>query len=93
MAKGQDLSGHQRKIVSRYYDHRDTIMATKLSELVSELYLAEGKKAETLWGRAAKALANTDADPARAARIVETRDTEALARLVTSLSSRTPKKR
>ena len=86
MAKGQDLSRHQRGIVKRYYKNRDTLMAQKLGELVSELYLAEGKKADGLWKRVDKALANTDANKAEAARVVESRDLEALAALVAKLS-------
>ena len=40
MAKRPDLTSSQRKIVDRYYEHRDTIWATKLSELVGEIALA-----------------------------------------------------
>ena len=85
MAKGQDLSRHQQKIVGRYYEHRDTIMLTKLSEMVTELYLAEGKKAEMLWTRVEKALASTDADPKKTASVLDSRSVEALASLVSSL--------
>jgi hypothetical protein len=88
MAKGQDLSHHQRKIVNRYYEHRDTIMLTKLSEVVSDLYLCESeKKAGALWKSAATALKNAGADTGRAARVVETRDVKGLASLVNELQS------
>jgi hypothetical protein len=43
MAKRPDLSSSQRKIVDRYYQHRDTIWATKLSELVGEIAIAHGE--------------------------------------------------
>ena len=86
MPKGQNLSRHQQGIVKRYYENRDTIMATKLSELVSELYLAEGKKADALWNRIGTALANTKVQPKRIDAIVEAKDLEALARLVGELS-------
>ena len=92
MAKGQDLSRHQRGIVNRYYEHRDTIMAQKLSELVSDLYLAEGKKAEALWKRVETALNNTAADPKRIAAVVGERDLGALAELASELSG-PPRKR
>lgn len=85
MAKGQDLSRTQRGIVNRYYQHRDGIMAQKLSELVSDLYLAEGSRADALWKRVGTALANTDADPGRAASAVRTKDLKALAELVAQL--------
>lgn len=54
-----DFTRHQKKIVDRYYDNRDNIMVTKLSELVSELYLAEtDKKRDQLWKRAELAMRN-----------------------------------
>ncbi len=86
MAKGQDLSRHQRGIVNRYYENRDTIMSHKLSEIVSDLYLAEGKKAETLWKRAETALKNTAADPKKVAAVLKDRDLGALATLANELS-------
>lgn len=81
MAKRPDLSNHQKKIVNRYYEHRDTISATKLSELVSELYLCVGdeKKSARLWKQAATALKNLGVKEGEAERIVETRDLKALA--------------
>lgn len=43
MAKRPELSSYQRKIVDRYYEHRDTIWATRLSELVGEIALAQAE--------------------------------------------------
>ncbi len=87
MAKGQHLSGYQRGIVNRYYQHRDTIMTSKLSEIVGELYLCDSeKKGAAMWKTAEQALAKTDADPARVARILAKRDVQELARLVNELS-------
>lgn len=88
MAKGQDLSRHQRGIVNRYYEHRDTIMTQKLGEIVSELYLAtDAKKAEKLWKSAQTALANTQADAATVASIIASRDVKKLAEIVAKLSA------
>ncbi|MBI3832880.1 MAG: hypothetical protein HY287_00970 [Planctomycetes bacterium] len=54
-----DYTKHQRKIISGYYEHKDTIMLTKLQEIVSELYLADSEsKAKRLWTRAGQALKN-----------------------------------
>ncbi len=86
MAKGQHFTPHQQKIVSRYYEHRDTLMLQKLSEIVSDLYLCETeKKAAGLWKSAATALKNAGANPVRMARVLETQDVKALAQLVTEL--------
>ena len=88
MPKGQHLSSHQRGIVKRYYDNRDTIMANKLAELVSDLALCETeKKAASLWKRVEKALAGAKVEPKRAAGIVEQRDVKELAKLAGELAS------
>jgi len=51
-------SGYQQRVIRNYYQHRDAIMLQKLGEMVTELYLAEGKARERLWKRAAAALKN-----------------------------------
>lgn len=82
MAK-RDLSAAQGKIVKRYYEQLDTIVATRLQELVSDLYLADTEpKQARLWKRAQQQLAKTPADPDKVAQIVEARDAEQLASLV-----------
>lgn len=86
MAKGQNLSSYQRGIVNRYYENRDTIALNKLSEMVSELYLAEGKKADTLWKRVQTALANTKASQEKVSAIIAKRDLEGLAKLIGELT-------
>ncbi len=40
MAKRPDLTSSQRKIVDRYYQHRDTIWATKLGDIVGDIAMA-----------------------------------------------------
>lgn len=82
MAKGQDYSRTQRKIIDRYYDNLDTITLTKLQELVSDLFLAEGKKADALWKRAEALLAKTDARTGDVRTAIEKRDIRKLAEIV-----------
>ncbi|MEO0716196.1 MAG: hypothetical protein AAFY58_04310 [Planctomycetota bacterium] len=83
----RDLSYGQKKIVDRYYRNIDSIVQQKLTEAVSELAMEPAPtKANRLWKSVAAALAKTDADPARVARLVESRDVPALARLVGELS-------
>ena len=48
-----DLTPYQQKIVKRYYDNQDTLQRQRLAELVSELYLSEGKKLQRTWQAAA----------------------------------------
>ncbi|MEM1109762.1 MAG: hypothetical protein AAGH99_13840 [Planctomycetota bacterium] len=82
MAK-QDLSRYQQGVVKRYYENHDTIQSNKLSELISELWLAEDKKTQTkLWGKAQVALMRMGVDTTRVSQVVSKRDMEALAQLV-----------
>lgn len=86
MPKGEPLSRHQQKIVGRYYDHKDTIMTTKLAEIVTDLYLCETeKKAALLWSRADKALRQTPASPTEIDRVLSAKSIEGLADLVKRL--------
>jgi hypothetical protein len=75
-----DFTPHQKKIVDRYYDNRDQIMLDKLSQLVSELYLADSdKKRDQLWKRVDAAMKNLKVDQALRAHIIEKRNPEILA--------------
>ncbi len=75
-----DFTPHQKKIIDRYYDNRDSIMLTKLSELVTELYLAEtDKKRDQLWKRVETAMTNLKIKPALAAKILADRKPDQLA--------------
>ena len=47
----QERSRYQEKIIKNYYQNRDAIGLQKAQEAVTELYLSEGKKRETVWKR------------------------------------------
>ena len=80
MARGQYLSPHQKGIVKRYYEHKDTLAMQKLGEIVSELYLCtDPKKADRLWQRVHKALVDADANRAFVDKLMKDRDVERLA--------------
>jgi hypothetical protein len=51
-----DLTPHQQKIVKRYYDNLGGLKLQRLKELVSDLYLAEGKKRQRVWEQIAAAM-------------------------------------
>jgi len=44
-----DFSKFQQKVIKRYYDNRDDIALQRVQELVTELYLSEGKKRTKHW--------------------------------------------
>ncbi|MDR1923310.1 MAG: hypothetical protein LBQ66_02955 [Planctomycetaceae bacterium] len=54
----QDRTPYQEKIIKRYYENRKDIMSQKLEDLVSDLYLSEGKKRKQIWKRVSVALSN-----------------------------------
>ncbi|MBN2218068.1 MAG: hypothetical protein JW719_11905 [Pirellulales bacterium] len=51
-----ERSKYQDRAIKNYYDNRDAIMVQRLGELLSDLYMAEGKARTRIWQRAAAAL-------------------------------------
>ena len=88
MPGGQEYSKFQRGVITRYYEHIDTIALQKLSEIVSDLYLAEGGQATKLWNSARQALAKlAPADDPHVMKVLSIRSIPGLANLVTELSA------
>jgi hypothetical protein len=82
MAK-QEYSAYQQGIISNYYNQLDTIMLTKLQELVSELYMADtDAKKKRLWDRVQKAMVKLKVPPTVAEHIMAKRDVQILAKNV-----------
>jgi hypothetical protein len=52
----QKRSNYQDRIIRNYYENHDEIMLQRLGELVTDLYLAEGKAKVKLWKRVAEVL-------------------------------------
>lgn len=87
-----NYSRHQKKIIGRYYDHRDEIMLAKLGEIVTELFLAESDaKRTTLWERARKAMVNLKTPSKIIEHLCEKKDVEALARNLRDWTAQAPK--
>jgi hypothetical protein len=80
MAK-REYSEYQKNVVSNYYGNLDAIMLGKLSELVSELYLAETEaKRGRLWQRVHKAMLNLKIPPVIISHIIAKKDVQILAK-------------
>lgn len=60
-----DRSSHQEKIIKNYYQNRDAIGLQKAQEAITELYLSEGKKRETVWKRLVSHLEKVGLKPAQ----------------------------
>ncbi len=78
MAK-REYSQYQKDVISNYYGNLDAIMLQKLSELVSELYLADTEaRRDRLWQRAQKAMENLKIPPAIIGHIMTKKDVRIL---------------
>jgi hypothetical protein len=62
---------HQDRIIRSYYKNRDDIMLQRLGELVTDLYLAEGKARVKLWKRVTEALEKLKVSPGEIRSLVE----------------------
>jgi hypothetical protein len=69
-----DYSPYQQKIIKRYYNNYDGIQAQRLAEMVTELYLAEGKKRDRLWKQVGDALTKLKFPEARIQHLLQAKD-------------------
>jgi hypothetical protein len=69
-----DYTPYQKKIIDRYYKNFDAIKHQQLSELTTELYLAEGKKSIRLWKRVEETLKKLEFPESRIAHLLEKKD-------------------
>jgi hypothetical protein len=83
-----DHTPYQQKIIQRYYRNQDRLAEQRLAELVSDLYLSEGKKKERLWQHAAAALEKVGLPQSRVDYLIAQRDPALLAGVVKELQSK-----
>ena len=83
-----DYTPHQQKIIKRYYDKQDVIQSQRLAELVSELYLTEGKKRERLWQAAATAMQKLGVPQSRIDHLLQQADPALVAEVVKELEGK-----
>lgn len=76
-----DYSPYQKKIINRYYDHKDQILLARLQEIVTELYLADtDSKRKNLWNRAGKAMTSLKVPQTMQSHILAEKKPEVLAK-------------
>jgi hypothetical protein len=80
-----DYSKYQQKIIKRYYENIDAITLQKLGEMVTELYLAEGKKRQQQWKRIVTALEKLKVPQSRIDHLVKQNDPALVAKLLEEL--------
>lgn len=79
---------HQQNIIKKYYENRDAISLQRLSELVTELYLAEGKARERQWKYLDSVLAKLGLPKERIEHLRKKDDPKLLAQLVEELMAK-----
>ena len=80
-----ERSKHQDKIIRNYYENRDAIALQRLGELVSELFLSEGKARERQWKNVVRALEKLKIPRDRIEHLVKQQNPSLVARLVEEL--------
>jgi hypothetical protein len=84
----EDFTPHQQRIIKRYYGNQDTILRQRLAELVSELYLADGKKLDRAWQSAAAAMQKLGVPQSRIDHLLKQKNPALLAQLVQELEGK-----
>ncbi len=80
-----EFTKHQQGIIKRYYDNADQIQSQRLAELVTDIYLAEGKKLEKLWTAAGESMKKLEVPQTQIDNLLAKRDPTLLAALVKQL--------
>jgi hypothetical protein len=84
----ENYTPYQQKIIKRYYNNQDTLQRQRLAELVSELYLAEGKKKERAWQAAATAMQKLGVPQSRIDHLLKQRNPALVAQVVKELEGK-----
>lgn len=79
---------YQQNIIKNYYNNQDAISLQRLSELVTELYLAEGKARARQWKYIVAVLEKLKVPAARIAHYQKKDDPALLAKLVEELMAK-----
>ena len=83
----REYSSYQKKIISRFYDSRDQMDEQRLSELVTNLFLATGKKRANFWVTAREAMERMEVPQSRIDHIVNSDDPALLAEVVKDIQA------
>lgn len=83
-----EYSKHQQKIIKNYYDNKEGLSMQRLGELVTELYLSEGKQRETHWKNIIKALENLKVPKSRIEHLHKSDNPTLVAKLLEELMAK-----
>lgn len=80
-----ERSQHQQRIIRNYYENRESIALQRLQELVTELYLTEGKKRAQHWKSVGTQLEKLGVSASQIEHLQQQDDPELLAQQVAKL--------
>ena len=83
----REYSKYQKKVISRFYDNREQMDEQRLAELVTNLFLASGKKRANFWVTAREAMERMDVPQSRIDHIVASDDPALLAEVVKDIQT------
>ena len=81
-------SPYQQRVIKDYYKNRNALMLQRLGEMVTDLYLAEGKARARLWKRIAGALEKLEVPASRIQHLIESDNPTLVADLLKTLLDR-----
>ncbi len=83
----REYSKYQKKVISRFYDNREQMDEQRLAELVTNLFLASGKKRANFWVTAREAMERMEVPQSRIDHIVASDDPALLAEVVKDIQT------
>src|SRR5262245_12660604 len=87
-----EYSEYQKKVIRRFYENRESGDEQRLAELVTNLYLSEGKKREKLWSQAEETMLRLKVPKKRLEHLSRTRDPGWIGEVVKELEAGTLKR-
>ncbi len=84
-----DYSKYQKKVIKSFYDNRESGDEQRLAELVTNLYLSEGKKLEKLWTQARETMLRLKVPQKRVDHLLTVKDAALIAEVVKEIEAGT----
>ncbi len=83
----KDFTPYQQKIIKNYYENKHPLHLQKLAEMVTELFLSEGKKREKVWEKVCQSMKVLGVPESRIKHLKKQDNPELVAQLVKELNS------
>ncbi|MFN6138052.1 MAG: hypothetical protein ACK480_06050 [Planctomycetota bacterium] len=78
----ENFSRYQQSVIKNFYKNRDAVSLQRAQELLTELYLAEGKKKEKVWDSLFTNLERMGVPADQIEHLRKTRNPELVAKLI-----------